>query len=420
MINLKSLEEVDKSTYKEFTIPLYESYCFSNIFGTIKYLFHIPSAKKLPIDTLEELHIFPNKVVFFLVDAFGWCFYEQNKKKSSFLCEIEKNGVVSKLTSQFPSTTTAHVITALTGETVCEHGINEWYYYEPVVDDIITAFLFKEARKSGTETLKSKNINPASFLPQTSLFKELSDNGVKSTVYQPCFINEGTFANAMYKGAALKGYQEYEDLFENLAKDLVKNDDKEYFYIYLPEIDTIAHEKGDSSEEFKKAVERFLKQLDGFYEKGKNSFKDTLIMISADHGQVEVDLNNKKYLNEILPNIDKYLKRNKNNELISPTGYCRDLFLHVEDKYINKVKDILEKELKDICEVYTFEQLKELGFFTHPSKRLTERCGNLILLPKCNSQIWWYEKDVFELIYRGVHGGASKKEMEIPLLTYMF
>lgn len=41
MINTKSIEAVNKSRYKDFTVPLYDSYCFSNIFGTIKDLFNI-------------------------------------------------------------------------------------------------------------------------------------------------------------------------------------------------------------------------------------------------------------------------------------------------------------------------------------------------------------------------------------------
>lgn len=420
MINIKSIETVDKSKYKEFTIPLYDSYCFSNIFGSIKHLFDIPSDKKLPEDTLLSSQGSPKKIVFFLVDAFGWCFYEKYKEYSSLLRKIEQEGIVSKLTSQFPSTTTAHVTTALTGETVCEHGLYEWFYYEPEVDDIITAFLFKEARKKGNETLKNKNIDPKSFLPKKSFFKDLLDNGIKSTVYQPSFINDSTYSNTMCKDATVKGYYEYEDLFESLSKDLTVNNDKEYFYVYLPEIDSVAHEKGNYSKEFLQAIEKFLKQVDIFYEKGKESFKNTVVMISADHGQVDTDLSTKYYLNKMLPNIDLYLKKNKNNALISPAGYCRDLFLHVKEEHLITVKNLIQSELKDLVYVYTFDELKEKGFFGDPSKRMIERCGNLILLPKDNNHIWWYEQGIFELSLIGVHGGASKEEMEIPFLFYRF
>lgn len=420
MINAKSIEIVNKSKYKEFTIPLYDNYCFSNIFGSIKELFDIPCDKKLPRDTLLNPQNSPNKIVFFLVDAFGWCFYEKYKEYSSFLRKIEEAGVVSKLTSQFPSTTTAHVTTALTGEPVYKHGLYEWFYYEPKVDDVITAFLYKEARKKENETLKSKNIAPESFLPKKSFFKDLLVNGIKSTVYQPSFINASTYSNTMCKDATVKGYYEYEDLFKSLSKDLILNNEKEYFYVYLPEIDSIAHEFGNASEQFIEVMEKFLKQLDIFYEKGKESFVNTVVMISADHGQIDTDLSTKNYLNTIIPNIDSYLKKNKNNDLISPAGYCRDLFLHVKEEHLYTVKKLIENELKDLVYVYTFDELKEKGFFGDPTKRLIERCGNLILLPKDNNHIWWYEKGIFELSMIGVHGGASKSEMEIPFLFYRF
>jgi len=168
------------------------------------------------------------------------------------------------------------------------------------------------------------------------------------------------------------------------------------------------------------AMEKFLKSLDEFYEKGNKSFTDTVVMISADHGQVDTDLSTKNYLNKMIPNIETYLMKNKNNELMSPAGYCRDLFLHVKEEHLLTVKKIVEKELQHLVYVYTFDELKEKGFFGDPSQRMLERCGNLILLPKDNNHIWWYEKDFFELPFIGLHGGASKYEMEIPFLFYRF
>ncbi|MDD7794282.1 alkaline phosphatase family protein [Clostridium sp. 'White wine YQ'] len=420
MRNMKSFEEVSKSTYKKFTVPLYESYCFSNIFGTVKDLFGIEADKKLPIDTLEGLETSPNKVVFFLIDAFGWSFYDRYKSQSKFLGKVEEKGVVSKLTSQFPSTTTVHVTTALTGEAINEHGLYEWFYYEPVVEDVIVPFLFKEARKDGMQTLQDRNIDPSSFLPKESLFKNLKEHGVKTTVYQPERINQGAFTETMCKHAELKGYENYKELFEGLSKDLVKDNEKEYFYVYIPELDTVAHKEGDSSKEFQAAVKKLFKHLDSFYDNGKSKFANTMIMISADHGQIESDLSKKYYINEMIPDIDKYLVKNRNGDIMSPTGYARDLILHVKEEHLNFLKEHLIKELKDLAEVYTFDELAQIGFFHNPSKRLKERCGNLIILPRGNTNIWWYEKDVFEIIFKGVHGGANKKEMEIPLLAYLF
>ncbi len=420
MINTNSINQVNKSNISGLTIPLYDSYCFSNICGTIKDLFNIDSDKKLPSDVIGNSNEKPNKIVFFLTDAFGWCFYDKYKEHSKFLCKLEKSGVVSKLTSQFPSTTTAHVTTALSGESVYEHGLYEWFYYEPKADDIVTSFLFKEARNKYNETLTRKNIKPSDFIPQKSFFKELLNHGIKSTVYQPSHINNSTYTRFTCRDAILKGYDTNEDLFKSLSKDLLKNDDKEYFYVYLHDIDAIAHAKGNQSEEFKIVMGNLFKNLDRFYEEGKDKFSNTAIIISADHGQIDIDLKNPYYINKLIPDIEKYLKKNKNNDIMSPSGYCRDLFLHVEEKYLIELKTILEKELYEIAQVYLFEDLKDKGLFGVPSEKLLERVGNLVILPKENNTVWWYEKDIFEVTFLGMHGGASKEEMEIPFLFYMF
>ena len=53
--------------------------------------------------------------------------------------------MVEKLTAQFPSTTAAQITTIHTGQTVGEHGLFEWNYYEPVLDAVIAPLLFSFA-----------------------------------------------------------------------------------------------------------------------------------------------------------------------------------------------------------------------------------------------------------------------------------
>lgn len=416
MINNKSIDCVNKSKYKNFTIPLYDSYCFSNINGTIKELFNIKSERKLPIDVLNENNFENNKVIFFLVDAFGWCFYEKYKDYSKFLKEIEENGVVSKITSQFPSTTTAHVTTALSDKRVDEHGLYEWFYYDKQVDDIVTAFLFNRARDKEIGTLENYNIDIKEFLPQDNIFKILKENKIESKIYQPSYINDSIYTKTMGRFSNIIGYESYKDLFKNLSINIKQDNKKEYIYVYLPEIDSIAHDKWCESKEFHEQMIKFLKALDEFYFEVKECEKVS-ILISADHGQIETDLNNKRYLNKIIPNIDNFLIKNSKGYNL-PGGYCRDLFLKVKEESLKECKTLIEKNLKDEVEVLTYEQLIQYGFFKEGSTKLKERCGNLLLLPKKKNNIWWYEKGVFEIRCRGVHGGASKEEMEIPFLYY--
>ena len=64
-------------------------------------------------------------VVLLFVDAFGWRFYERFQD-ATFIKRIAKHGKIEKLTSQFPSTTAAHVTTLHTGLPVGMSGVHEW------------------------------------------------------------------------------------------------------------------------------------------------------------------------------------------------------------------------------------------------------------------------------------------------------
>jgi len=93
-------------------------------------------------------------VVLFLVDAFGWRFYERFQD-APFIKRVAKHGRIEKLTSQFPSTTAAHLTTIHTGWNVGQSGVHEWIYYEPQLDAIIAPLLFSYSGGSKTRDART-------------------------------------------------------------------------------------------------------------------------------------------------------------------------------------------------------------------------------------------------------------------------
>lgn len=69
-------------------------------------------------------------VVVFFIDAFGWRFFEKFQDHP-FLKRIAQNGKIEKLTSQFPSTTAAHVTTMHTGIPVGQSGVHSGITMNP-------------------------------------------------------------------------------------------------------------------------------------------------------------------------------------------------------------------------------------------------------------------------------------------------
>src|SRR5579863_6260727 len=181
MRNSASLHAVQHSRFSQrFVKPLYDSYCFSNIPQTTEFLLTGEGKSALPLDVFGNLPTRYNKVIVFFVDAFGWRFLERYADSLAFFKMAFKEGIVSKLTSQFPSTTAAHTTCIHTGLPVGQSGVYEWDYYEPLVDDIITPLLFSYGGDKVRDTLMRSGVPANKFFPPRSVYSALKAKGIVS------------------------------------------------------------------------------------------------------------------------------------------------------------------------------------------------------------------------------------------------
>ncbi|MGL4107575.1 alkaline phosphatase family protein [Clostridium sp. LP20] len=393
---------------KNFILPDYNGRNFINVINSIKEIYGINEGQGIRDKKALKLINNPSKVVFILVDAFGWDFYEKVRKNSSFLKKIKRNGAETKITSQFPSTTTAHVTSVATGESVGKHGFFEWFTYDPELDEVFTPFIYNY---EGVENI----------LPKESLFRKLQDKGVRSTIISPSYINNSSYSRIMFKDGKVKGYDSVDEMFEILINSLSKDKGKNFYYLYYPNIDSSGHQYGMSSYQAQGEISKFIKTLDKYFNSETiNEIKDTLFIMTADHGQMEIDMDRVVYINELVPDIDKYMILKSDGRPIVPVGYNRDMFLYIKEENLKEIKKILEEKLKGKAEVYLTKELIELGLFGEISEELSKRVGNLIILSYDKIGVWWYDRGISEISQKGSHGGLTRKEMEIPLLMYNF
>src|SRR5437763_14347610 len=100
MLNTASVNAVNGSQFSQrFVKPLYDSYCLSNIPQTIEFLLTGERESGLPLDVRGNLPRKYEKVILFIVDAFGWHFFERYAEKNEFLKTTPGAAVVSKITS---------------------------------------------------------------------------------------------------------------------------------------------------------------------------------------------------------------------------------------------------------------------------------------------------------------------------------
>jgi predicted AlkP superfamily pyrophosphatase or phosphodiesterase len=373
---------------------------------------------------LTELLTAPQKyeaVVLFLMDGFGWRFFEKFQD-APFLKTVARLGQVEKLTAQFPSTTAAQLTTLHTGMPVGEHGIFEWYYYEPLLDALIAPLLFSFAGTRERDTLKPAGAKPHRLFPNTTLYQRLRKQGVTSTIFQHREYTPSSFGDVIFAGARSLGYKTLPEALVNLAEALARSTSPSYFVLYNEKIDTISHEYGPNSAQTSAEIQAFLMIMEKIFLKAlRGSHRKILFLLTADHGQSETDPQTTVYLNRQprFAGLEKFLKTDRQGQLLVPGGSARDFFLYIQPGLVEEAQAFLTPRLEGRAEVRKVADLMSEGWFGPLlSPRFCARAGDLVILPYRYESVWWYEKNKYEQKYHGHHGGLTAQEMEIPLLTW--
>ncbi|HVU70466.1 MAG TPA: alkaline phosphatase family protein [Ktedonobacteraceae bacterium] len=422
MLNATSLNAVNNSRFSSrFVKPLYQSYSFANLPATIQYLLTGHGSSALPMDVFGPLPTRYNKVVLLFVDAFGWRFFSQFADRFPLLKTILQQGAVSKLTSQFPSATAAHVTCMNTGLNVAQSGVYEWYYYEPLVDAIISPLRFSYGGDAQQNTLRTSGLPPEAFYPSRTLHQTLHTFGVQSHVFQPVANTHSSYSNTIFRGTTSRTpFRTLEQALDQLTtRVLTKEESPAFYLLYYDTIDTTSHTGGPGSPEVADELKYLFQALEQrLYQKLRQLTGDTLLMITADHGQTEVSPATTWYLNRELPTFTRYLRTNQAGAPLAPAGSARDMFLYVKDEMLDEAIDGLQHALTGRAEVYATRDLIRQNLFgsPEPSHAFLSRVGNVAILPYEHETIWWFEQGRFAMRFQGHHGGLTPAEMEIPLL----
>lgn len=415
--------------HPSFLKPEYGSTCFADI-PELLYSCLTDESTSIQGEWLKTRlpHSRYDAVIFLLIDSFGWRYYEKYAERYPFLQQFAQNGIVAKWTSQFPSTTAAHVTTIHTGLPVGQSGIFEWIYYEPKLDAVIAPLLFSHAGETKRDTLRSSITNPASIYPAQTLYLRFNSAGVDSNILQHAEYTPSTYSDIMFQGASVFPYRTFPEALANLHLLLEQMDRPTYFFLYFDKIDTLSHTYGPESVQVEAEVDALLTSLqrlllDGFTGfANRASASKILLIMSADHGQIEVNPETTVYLNlePRFSTIRPLLRRDRKGKPLVPAGCPRDMFLYVEDQALEDVHGLLSEGLSEIASVFYTQSLVDEGYFGPGPYMdgLADRIGNLVILPHAYESVWWYEEGKFDMLLHGHHGGLTAQETEIPLMLF--
>ena len=337
--------------------------------------------------SLQELDKFfegnYRNVVYLVLDGLGTNILELYDKELKFL----KEHLITNVTSVFPPTTAAATIAIHSGLSPFETGWIGWMPYFKEYDRMIELFTGCDfyTKEKIVESLEK------GCLKYETIYEQIVKNN-KDINFIKAFPD---FANKT-SNSFLKICEVIEKACSNKGRNLVS--------AYWTEPDSIIHKYGISSIEVKQA----LKCINNNLEKLMSKLKDTIIIITADHGAVDIE---EIYLNEY-KEIDDCLLR-------PPSIDSRFVSFFVKEDKKEIYKELITKCFKDNFLIYEKDEFLKLNLLGYGKKheRIDDYFGDFILIGNGNLNIRYTTTGIKSKSLKADHSGITKEEMQVPVIV---
>lgn len=404
---------------EEFIQPNYTGLSILNTPNTICKLLGIPAVNNIPAlipEILAPLDGEVRKVLLILMDALAlhrlraWIAARPDMVWHQFI----ENGVLAPLTSIAPSTTSSALTTYWTSTAPRSHGIvgyEGWLKEYGIVANLIShkPITYQSGRAG---SLEQAGFSPETFLPVEPIGYHLSEHDIEAHVFQHYSIIHSGLSRMFIKKMKKHGTSTAVDLWATVRmlweQDLQR---KLFASVYWPEVDSLSHVHGPDDERTEAEFASFTHAFEQMFlnKLNRDQLKDTVIILTADHGQITTNKDDDHY---DLRNHPEFTRRLH----MLPTGENRLAFLYIKPGQVEAVRDDIERIWPNQFTLLDSADAIEKGVFgpgdQHP--HLLDRTGDMIALAR-GEAFWWWGAAPNPIC--GRHGGLSPEEMLVPFLA---
>ncbi len=388
---------------KNITFPDYENSNLNIISSILKNYgisSEVPIHRELALNELNK----KKNIVFMILDGFGYNLFQ--KYQDTVLPTLKKN-FLKPLTAVFPSTTSAVITSLLTNSFPIQHGIIGWTLffkeYAKYIDflpnwDSITTEI-QDAEKYRTQDLFGLE----------SIFQKLEKETPEIELFNlsPKTIYKSTNVQKVSSHAKIIPHKTIKQFFQCLHKIIKKKDQKKKFiYAYLSDPDKSEHRYGVYSEQVKKLLAEIDQRLQTLIQKYDR--KDTMLIITADHGLID---------------IKKYFYIHEDKELFN----CLILPVFPEPRFNSffvkphREKNFLKafQKYEDDFILFTRNEFLAEGWLGkgNPHPKLDDFLGNYLAVAQSDKafRTVYKQKGKWKNEFKAHHAGITSDEMLVPL-----
>ena len=342
----------------------------------------------------------PDHLVLVLADGFGMSFIE-GLDRDAFL----PGHLAAEMRTVFPSTTPIVLTTLATGRWPGAHSVIGWFVRLAGID--ATSTIISYVRTGDKKPLSDLGIRLEEAYPVGSRIGKASRTPMH---IMPAYIVGSAFSN-YWTGASFQvGYDaESPEQAVHLALEHVKNARRPTcVYMYLPQVDSMAHKLGSSHEQTLRAarlVDRLLGELaDGLPPNSR-------LVMTADHGHLDAPP-------------DKTYTLGKHDGIAkcatALTGDQRAVLAHVANEDFGAFRDAVKAKCGDdfiVLRAAEVEELRLLG--PEPVSDETRRRMGGALALSTGEAVLDYRAVLGDDVHpmASHHGGLTPAEMRIPLVV---
>ncbi|MGB1253194.1 MAG: alkaline phosphatase family protein [Candidatus Promineifilaceae bacterium] len=400
---------------EEFVLPDYDSGTIANIPATAATLLDVPFEGLPPLreELWQPLAGDVKRVVVFLIDALGWNIIERERDSLAGLAEATVDG---KITSVFPSTTTNALSSIWTGTAPGQHGLVNIRILLPELGTIGQMIHMTPAFATLPDSLIDAGLDPVSFLATESVGSKMTKAGVQSFAYKNRNIVGSALSNM--HGRSLtdsRGASSVADMMTQVRDQLEESrDEKLYIHMYWETVDKLSHIYGNEHDVISAETHTLFWQLKHLLidALSPEAREGTVVLLMADHGQIDVPLSDAILLEEH-PELQDML-------LMRLAGSGRMPILYAKQGRVQDAIDYINEHFPDKAYALRSEDALELGLYGPPpfAPRTRERLGDFIVLMRGNAT--WIEPIEMEKakIVISRHSSLMADEMEVPFIGW--
>ncbi len=304
------------------------------------------------------------------------------------------SGKRARIASGFPTTTAAAIPSLTTGEDPGTTGMVGYTVFEPASGRVVN-----QLRGFDDGSL------PTGWQRSPTLFERAAGSGVAAVAIGQRHYAKSGFTAEVLRGAEYLPGSTPADRMGVLAEFLAAPGPG-IAYVYAAELDVAGHANGWQSDEWLAALEQIDEAVRGAL---PNLPPDTGLLVTADHGMVDVQRNNHVVLSD----------RPKLTDTIGElAGEPRCLQVHLRPGVDAAVAaEVWRAELGPTAQVVTRHEAVADGWFGEVADEVRPRIGDLIVAAR-GRVAFYREDDSPGRAMIGQHGSWSRPERMVPLLRF--